>query len=175
MHLFDENAALLESAVTLLEGLSPDGFATADPRCLGGSIGGHTRHCLEFYGCFLGGLGTGHIDYDARARSARIERELPHALEALRRTAARLRRTSWGHDTGKPLYVIENHDGGDTGWSLTSVGRELQFLLSHTIHHFALIAILLRLQGREVPESLGVAPSTLRHRATETTPVQCVP
>jgi hypothetical protein len=47
-------------------------------------------------------------------------------------------------------------------WSQSSVTRELQALLSHTVHHYALIALMLQLNGFEVPEELGVAPSTLR-------------
>ena len=44
--------------------------------------------------------------------------------------------------------------------------RELQFLVSHTIHHYALIGVLLAAEGFDVslefPE-FGVAPSTLTH------------
>jgi hypothetical protein len=45
----------------------------------------------------------------------------------------------------------------------STVARELQFLLSHTVHHYALIALILRLQGFEPGEEFGVAPSTLAH------------
>jgi hypothetical protein len=48
-------------------------------------------------------------------------------------------------------------------WSYSSIGRELQFLLSHTIHHYALIALALRLQGYEPSAEFGVAPSTLQY------------
>lgn len=171
--LFDENASLLERTAALLEGLEPEAYATVDERCLGGSIGGHTRHYVEFYQSFLTGLGVGRIDYDARARDARIENELPHAITALRRTAAHLRQAAAAQDTMRLLRVIENHTGNDTDWSATSVGRELRFLLSHTVHHCALIAILLRLRGREVPDGFGIAPSTLRHRAAQKAITSC--
>lgn len=171
--LFDENAVLLERTAALLEALEPNAFASIDARCLGGSIGGHTRHCVEFYQVFLAGLDSGRIDYDARARDARIENDLPHAIAALRRTACHLREVSSSQDTMHLLRVIENHTGSDTDWSATSVGRELRFLLSHTVHHCALIAILLRLRGREVPEGFGIAPSTLRHRAAQAASTSC--
>jgi uncharacterized damage-inducible protein DinB len=144
--LFDENAALLERTAALLEDLEPDAYATVDARCLGGSIGGHTRHCVEFYQCFLAGLESGRIDYDARARDVRIENEVAHAVAALRHIAEEIRDASARQDTMHLLRVIENHTGSDTDWSATSVGRELRFLLSHTVHHCALIAILLRLR-----------------------------
>ena len=49
-------------------------------------------------------------------------------------------------------------------WSQSTIRRELQYLQAHTVHHYALIAFILRLQGREPAASFGVAPSTLRHR-----------
>jgi hypothetical protein len=46
------------------------------------------------------------------------------------------------------------------GWS--TLGRELAFVLSHTIHHQALIALLLAIRGLHVPDRFGYAPSTPR-------------
>ena len=51
----------------------------------------------------------------------------------------------------------------DTPWTSSTLGRELLFLLSHTIHHYALIDLLLREEGFEVPPDFGMAPSTLKH------------
>jgi hypothetical protein len=52
----------------------------------------------------------------------------------------------------------------------SSVGRELLFLSSHTVHHWALVAALLRHQGIEPGVEFGVAPSTLDHRRTSVGP-----
>jgi hypothetical protein len=38
-------------------------------------------------------------------------------------------------------------------------------LCSHAVHHFALIAMILRAHGIDVDPKFGVAPSTLRDRA----------
>ena len=54
-------------------------------------------------------------------------------------------------------------------WCRSSLLRELQFLLSHTIHHYALIASLLERRGVRVRDELsgfGVAASTLEHWAS---------
>ncbi len=48
-------------------------------------------------------------------------------------------------------------------WSHSTVRRELQFLLSHTVHHFALIAVLLERFEIAVPDDFGIAPSTLKY------------
>jgi hypothetical protein len=42
----------------------------------------------------------------------------------------------------------------------TSLGRELVFVLQHTIHHEAVVAVLLAGRGRVLPGHFGVAPST---------------
>ena len=43
--------------------------------------------------------------------------------------------------------------------------RECHFVLSHTVHHMALIALLAQCRGYCVHEEFGVAGSTLRYRA----------
>ena len=48
-------------------------------------------------------------------------------------------------------------------WSESTVARELQFLVSHTIHHHALIAAILRLESHTPAEGFGIAPSTLKY------------
>jgi hypothetical protein len=50
----------------------------------------------------------------------------------------------------------------------SSLSRELQVLSSHTIHHFALIAVTLRAHGVQMDADFGMAPSTLRHLAAKT-------
>lgn len=171
--LFEENNAMLLSGVAVLAGLRLEVYACVDSRCLGGSIGGHVRHCVEFYRSFLTGLDTGFLDYDARARDPRLENDPNSACEVMRQTARWLSVAASHEDTDRSLNIVENHDGGEPVWSPSSVGRELRFLLSHTVHHYALIAILLRLRGIKTPEGFGIAPSTLRYRKRPTPSTPC--
>ena len=55
--------------------------------------------------------------------------------------------------------------GDEIEWQPSTTGRELQFLVSHTVHHFAMIGGICRALEVEMEENFGVAPSTLRHRA----------
>lgn len=68
-------------------------------------------------------------------------------------------------DNQMPL-VVRLEDSGDeqdpSSWSSSSVMRELQSLISHTVHHYALIALMLQLNGFEPSKEFGVAPSTLK-------------
>ena len=50
----------------------------------------------------------------------------------------------------------------------SSLSRELQALSSHTVHHFALIAVTLRAHGVQMDPEFGMAPSTLRYLAAKT-------
>ena len=50
--------------------------------------------------------------------------------------------------------------------SQSTFARELQFLASHTVHHYALISIASRMQGIMPAEGFGIAPSTLKYLQT---------
>jgi hypothetical protein len=50
--------------------------------------------------------------------------------------------------------------GGTTTEVQSTVARELAFVISHTIHHNATIALLLSDIGTDLPKRFGVAPST---------------
>ena len=52
---------------------------------------------------------------------------------------------------------------GDQGAPSTIV-REPQFLLSHTVHHVALISTMNSISNIATPEKFGIAPSTLAYR-----------
>jgi uncharacterized damage-inducible protein DinB len=52
-------------------------------------------------------------------------------------------------------------------WCQSSVGRELQHLINHTVHHYAFVALILRLQGVAIEDDFGVAPSTLQAQVKE--------
>ena len=57
----------------------------------------------------------------------------------------------------------------DNSFMESSISRELQVLSSHTIHHFAMIAMTLRFHGIEIDPEFGMAPSTLRYLAAKPT------
>ena len=160
----EPNLKVLSQAADLLAGLDDEVFSRACPLAPGGSIGKHLRHCLDFYDCFLGGLPTGMVDYTHRDRDARVEIERLAALQRLEEISAQLEALETG--THRPILVREEAAPGEAepGWSGSTVQRELQFLLSHTVHHFALVGIFLRAFGLTPDEAFGVAPSTLRHR-----------
>lgn len=155
----------IRQAITLLEGLPAELFTKVEPPVFEGSIGAHLRHNIDHYHSFCRGLDDGRIDYDLRRRDARLERDLALSTAILEGVVTDLSRLS-DADLDRPLRV--KMDCGDQSeWTDSSVKRELQFLLSHTVHHYALIALICRMQGHQPPADFGVAPSTLKFRQVQ--------
>jgi uncharacterized damage-inducible protein DinB len=167
LELVDQNQLLLDQARDLLAGLSDDEYGS--PQGDHAGIGPHLRHCIDFYACFLRDLESGRVDYDRRERDPRLESDRAVALAELARLANGLEEVS-GATPSDRLEVRVDVSPGEHGaedWSATSLGRELRFLVSHTVHHFALIAQILRARGVEPGKEFGVAPSTLTYWRSE--------
>lgn len=161
--LIQGNVLYLQQAEQLVKGLTDHSFTNDDLPPFNSSVGKHVRHILDFYHSFLS-CSQDRIDYDLRQRDARVETDRQTAIDRIRaiRNALvdvrNLDAVAWSsNDEGA------GGDGND-GFLKSSIGRELQFLASHTIHHFAMIAYLLNAQSIAVPDAFGVAPSTLAHR-----------
>jgi uncharacterized damage-inducible protein DinB len=134
-----------------------------------GSIGAHVRHCLDHVCALERGIATGEISYDHRTRDTVIEHDPELAAARLTRAISRVGRIG-DYLLERPMTLVAQIDG--TGQRLrvpTSIGRELAFVISHTIHHSAMIAVLLEHTGHDVPDRFGLAPTT----PPLSRPVQC--
>lgn len=153
------NAALLRQGAAIARSLPAELFTWTLPLLPGGTLGRHLRHVAEFYEAFLDGVASGRIDYETRRRDAAFESSPEEAAFRLEALAARLESI----DDASPDGALDVRGEGSTRHARSSFGREVDALLSHTIHHYALVAVFLRSFGIEPPEAFGVAPSTLRH------------
>ncbi len=52
---------------------------------------------------------------------------------------------------------------GSTAELRSTLARELAFAAHHAVHHHAMVRAIAAEFGREMPEDLGKAPSTLHH------------
>jgi len=166
------NLALLEQGSELIERL-PEPLYGGGGGEVAKPVGPHFRHVLEHYSCFLDGLGARRIDYDARAREAALESRRDAAVARIRELIGGLTALA-GADLETPAEVrLECGVGGESDqWSRSTLRRELHFLLSHTVHHYALIGLLLERHGHAPGPEFGVAPSTLAHWRRQST---CAP
>lgn len=129
-------------------------------------VGGHFRHCLDFADCFFNGIETGKIDYNQRQREISVETDLQSALAKIAVTVEKLRNLTEQNLDGEIKLRHERaiDENDEKSWCQTTLTRELEFLQSHTVHHFAIIGLKLFQAGIKVDENFGVADSTLKYR-----------
>ena len=169
LQLLHTNRLWLQQALELLNEMGDEVYSASPKGLEPHRAGGHLRHILEFYECFLDGMKRGYIDYDARRREVRVETSRAAAVARTRQIVVQLTELDKLECDARVWVKAEASDAkGVLGNFLaSSVGRELQVLSSHTVHHFALMAMTLRLLGVSVPAEFGVAPSTLRYQANK--------
>jgi hypothetical protein len=160
--LIRDNTELLRQGLGVLEKLPDELYVRPEPRVDASGVGVHLRHIIDFYACLLRDLESGRIDFDRRERDPRLETERDYAAQRLRELVSALP-TLAQCSANTALSVRIDADREDAPWCSSSLGRELRALLSHTIHHFSLVRMILQLNGETVPENFGVAPSTLRY------------
>jgi hypothetical protein len=129
----------------------------------GSSIGGHSRHIIEFYDCLLGGIETGVVNYDARQRDFQIEKNRDYAISIIKKLISKLQNIN----NVESEITLEAKFGEHTIKRIaTSFQREEVYLIEHSIHHFALIRIGIQTNFSyvSIEKDFGVAFSTLEFR-----------
>jgi uncharacterized damage-inducible protein DinB len=136
---------------------------TADDGVVPGTIGGHVRHILDHVVTLLAAADCAELNYDHRERGTPIETDPAAAIDLIRgleRQALRLDPSVLLHPLDIPVMVCGD---GTAVRTRSTFGRELTFVMSHAIHHNALIAAMLKLMGLNVPSRFGYAPATVAH------------
>lgn len=160
--LVDLNAALLLQGMRVLSSIDDETYTRPAALFEGQRIGGHIRHIVDFYECLLKGVPSGVIDYAARRRDPMVESDRTVAMARLSEIRGRLQSES---ETFEDLDLTLQPEESPAGNLRSTAGRELEALASHTVHHFALVAVLLRYFGFAVSPDFGVSQATLRYRA----------
>ncbi|MCP4907931.1 MAG: DinB family protein [bacterium] len=152
---------ILQQGLSLIEALPAEDYAFPEEESVWSSPGAHTRHMLDFVFCLLTGLDARNVDYTARKRRADIENSQEIGIREIRQCIDRL-------DLLRPLdrnLELDIRTDANQEWVRSTLGRELQFVTAHVVHHHALIRMTLARRGIEAPYEYGVAPSTLAYRA----------
>jgi len=152
---------LLDELSELVTSLSDPQFVQKPVGVVPSSVGAHVRHCLDHVQALLQSLRSGTLDYDRRERGTSVESNRRDAIERIELLACELSHLELAA-CEKPLQVslMMTVDGLPV-LATSSVGRELAFVLSHTIHHNAIIGAMVKTLGAPLPEQFGYAPSTL--------------
>ena len=126
--------------------------------------GAHLRHLIEHFEALLLPATAGAVDYDSRLRDAALQACPQLAQQRLQALHEQL--DDWHAEMlDRPVQVMgrAGHQG-EVGFNVAStIGRELAFVASHTVHHFALLADHCRQHGIHTPAHFGKAPATVAH------------
>ena len=127
------------------------------------SIGAHCRHIIEFYQSFLNGTVSGNINYDHRARNVELEINRLLALREVQNIQQQLTDLVNNQPPEKSFHLQAQVDPENAVLTKTNLVRELVFLQAHSVHHQAMIALLMHCFEQAVPNEFGVATSTRIH------------
>ena len=161
--LIQDTLGLLDQGIQLLDGLDDGLYAKPEAAVSMSTVGSHVRHCIDYFEGFLAGVSQGRIDYDQRERDPMVETHRAYARDKLGSIQAACRALLKLDAQALAVKQDSPQPAERAPWASSSLERELQFLTSHTVHHFALIGVIMRLNGIEPREGFGVAPSTLRY------------
>ncbi|MEP6903063.1 MAG: hypothetical protein ABJA66_15030 [Actinomycetota bacterium] len=162
--LVGQCVAVLRQGIDLIENLD-DVLFTRCETPEKASVGTHFRHNLDFVTNLLKGLESGKLDYNLREIDLQIETNRQYAISRFSVTVSALENL-----TSEKLerQILVRSETIESLWCESSAMRELEFLQSHTIHHYALIVAKLSAYGFSVPKDFGVAPSTLEFWKSQT-------
>ncbi|GLS90941.1 hypothetical protein GCM10007916_20080 [Psychromonas marina] len=136
------------------------------------SAGQHIRHILDHYIAIKEAIHSGTINYDKRSRGGTIETDIDAAMAQLDEieefllslSKIQLQQTiQLSTEVSVEKKQVEVVD--------TTLARELIFVGSHAIHHFAMIGQISKAQKLTIPEQFGIAPATATFMRDE----QCAP
>jgi hypothetical protein len=166
--LQDAVAEVLRQGGLLLNSLKDEDYTRTVPNVFSSTVGGHYRHCLDHFQSLLQGLDADEINYDHRERNPRIENDRAFALaETNRILHANASIATPFLDCPINVRSRVNYAGDAAPLIGSTVGRELMYAVAHTIHHYALIAVMCAMLEIPVPAGFGVAPSTLQYHAEQ--------
>jgi len=164
-------AVSLQQLADLLVVISDAQYTLKPVGVIPSSLGSHVRHCLDHFEALCTGAITGVVDYDDRQRGTAVETNRIAALDAIRRLHLQIEALDESVLT-KTVRVSSIIAGDGTSIETrSSLGRELAFVLSHTVHHNALVAAMCRTLGMTIPDRFGYAPATIAHLDES----ECVP
>ncbi|MDQ7732172.1 hypothetical protein QT231_05645 [Halomonas sp. SpR1] len=175
--LIDENVQTLNQLNQLLGSVSTQDYQRPLGAKATQTLGKHVRHIIEHYQTLLDACAESSnpitFDYEQRQREMALETQPSGArnrVEALQAGLNALATLPYDRPLtlSYPVEIgVEIAVGtGEINDALplpTSLGRELAFLTSHSIHHMALLSLLCEQLGIVLPTHFGVHPSTLRY------------
>lgn len=155
---------VLDDLAQAVQAFSDEQYVQSPRMGSSGAVGEHVRHVLDHHRALLEGIAGGRINYDQRERGTSIETHRPRALDEIARLQQRVAALEVQHDLQMPLSLcVLVHPHQEPLVIHTTLEREMVFVLSHSIHHHAIIAMAAAHWSVRLPRYFGFAPATIRH------------
>jgi hypothetical protein len=151
---------LLHQMRKMIERLDDIHYAMPAPGRATGGIGGHVRHCLDHVSALLTGVQTGLCPYDRRQRGTDVETSRDAAIAAITDVMLGLLELDASTLDSEVYVETQLEPSGAMVITRSSVCREIAFVISHTIHHNAIVAQQMQARGVCVAPRFGLAPAT---------------
>jgi uncharacterized damage-inducible protein DinB len=153
-------ASLLQQMRSMIEQMGDEAYTMPAPGRSSGGVGGHVRHCLDHVNALVHATRTGIVEYDRRRRGTDMETCRAAAVQQIAELIARLAALDEAM-LDEPLLVETQIDpAGAMILTRSTVCREVAFVISHTIHHNAIVAQLLAGHPVSLDARFGLAPAT---------------
>lgn len=155
---------LLEELAAVLNSLSDEQYTRKLSQVFDSSVANHVRHELDHVSAYLVGVSTADLNYDRRQRGTDVETSRAAAIDQIRRLTEQLRNLPDDIPLDRPiqLNVLLSADAPPVD-TTTTAAREAAFVVSHTVHHNAIISVMVNMLGGKLPPRFGYAPSTLAY------------
>lgn len=155
--------SLLNELSEVVNHLSDERYSRKPVGVVESSVGAHVRHCLDHVRSLLNAVETGELNYDHRQRGTAVESSRKAAIRLIDSLVTQLL-TLPESSMDEPLRMkVMMCCDGEPLDVLTSLGREIAYVLAHTIHHNALIAAMVKTLDGWLPDRFGYAPSTVQY------------
>lgn len=167
------NVEGLDQGIALLTAMTDEQYCMRAKPHMHSCIGEHLRHVLDLYYALKDNIAAKMIDYDMRRRGALVESCRLTGLLELRQIKAWLL-TLQPHMMNDKLIMSTEVSvvHTDVAQVETSLIRELIFVSTHAVHHYALMDISAKLCDFATPKNMGVAPATLTALRNDSSCVQ---
>jgi hypothetical protein len=153
---------ILTEQQNLLRKISAKMYTHNIPSLDGSTIGGHTRHIIEFLEILLNSYHTNQINYDERQRNLELEKNPEKAIQAISEILSNINLPN--------KNLMMHQTVGNVSLEIpTNFFRELLYNIEHCIHHQALIKVAFNeiKMSHLLNKNFGIAPSTIQYRETQ--------
>lgn len=151
----------LEQLQTLLGSLTSSEYNEKLEILNGNTIGKHYRHIIELFQSLFGGIDKKLINYDHRPRSVDLETNIAFCMDQISMIKDQISALK-----DRDFTLSLSSEISEELKIKTSYNRELLYNLEHTIHHMAIIGIVVRqsLKHLQLDSNFGVAFSTIKYQ-----------